>query len=90
MSVTQSVVEHPHPSPKWQARDSEKAVDPVQLVADLHHHLWDRPESKYVLDGLPAKSPRQCSCNFSIPIAPAVPQDIGHVGKTEFVASIGG
>jgi predicted TIM-barrel fold metal-dependent hydrolase len=34
----------------WLALVDEPAIDPQLLIIDAHHHLWDRPESHYLLD----------------------------------------
>jgi predicted TIM-barrel fold metal-dependent hydrolase len=36
----------------WLARTAEEAIDPGLPVCDPHHHLWDLPQSRYLLDEL--------------------------------------
>lgn len=36
--------------PDWLATHQEQALDPAQPVIDAHHHLYDRPEIRYLLD----------------------------------------
>ena len=35
---------------KWLALTTENAIDPDLLICDPHHHLWDFPESRYLVD----------------------------------------
>ena len=34
----------------WLARRTEEALDPALPIVDPHHHLWDRPDWRYLLD----------------------------------------
>ena len=36
----------------WLARVTEDIIEPERRICDPHHHLWDRPESRYLLDEL--------------------------------------
>ncbi len=36
--------------PDWLATQPEEALDPGQKIIDPHHHLWDRPGWRYLLD----------------------------------------
>jgi predicted TIM-barrel fold metal-dependent hydrolase len=38
--------------PDWLATQAEQALDPGQLIVDPHHHLWDRPGWRYLLDDI--------------------------------------
>lgn len=38
--------------PEWLKRHQEPALLPEQRIVDAHHHLWDRPQSRYLLDEL--------------------------------------
>ena len=33
--------------PDWLALHDEPVLEPELLIVDPHHHLWDRPESRY-------------------------------------------
>ena len=35
---------------KWLAQISEAAIEPELPIIDPHHHLWDHPGSRYMLD----------------------------------------
>lgn len=37
---------------QWLAQVSEEIVDPQLPICDPHHHLWDHPGSRYLLDEL--------------------------------------
>jgi L-fuconolactonase len=95
VSATQPlVVEHPNPNQEWLARHSEEILDPAQPIIDPHHHLWDRPGSKYYLDELVADLATghnivatvflQCFWAYRT----SGPEAMRPVGETEFVASI--
>jgi len=34
----------------WLSRTIEEAIEPDLLICDPHHHLWDYPDSRYLLD----------------------------------------
>jgi len=36
----------------WLATQQEEPLDPGQLIVDAHHHLYDRPGSRYLLDDM--------------------------------------
>ena len=36
----------------WLSQTPEKALEPGQAIIDPHHHLWDYPENRYLLDDL--------------------------------------
>lgn len=36
----------------WLALTTEDAIDPDLPICDPHHHFWDRPDSRYLLDEL--------------------------------------
>jgi len=35
---------------QWLGRVQEPALDPARPIIDPHHHLWDHPDSRYLLD----------------------------------------
>jgi L-fuconolactonase len=43
---------HPLARPSWLALTHEEVIDPAQPIIDPHHHLWDRADSRYLLDEL--------------------------------------
>ena len=34
----------------WLARTTEDAIDPALPICDPHHHLWDHPQGRYLVD----------------------------------------
>jgi L-fuconolactonase len=40
--------------PDWLDRRREPIVDAALAIVDPHHHLWDRPAWRYLLDDLVA------------------------------------
>ena len=38
--------------PEWLATTQEEALDPGLPVVDSHHHLYDRPDTRYLLDDI--------------------------------------
>ena len=38
--------------PDWLSRWHEEILEPELPIIDPHHHLWDRPDSRYLLDEL--------------------------------------
>jgi len=34
----------------WLAQVTEPALEPELPIVDPHHHLWDHPDSRYMLD----------------------------------------
>jgi len=43
---------HARVRPDWLMLHSELALDPGQAIIDAHHHLYDRPGQRYLLDDL--------------------------------------
>ncbi len=88
------VVEHPNPDLAWLGKLREDILDPDLPIIDPHHHLWDRPGSKYYLDELLADVNAghnvvatvflQCFWAYRT----TGPEEMRSVGETEFVASV--
>ena len=78
----------------WLARLTEPALLPDLPIVDPHHHLWDRPDSRYLLDELLADLGSghridatvfvECKAMWRADGAP----EMRPVGETEFVAGI--
>ncbi|MCA1326329.1 amidohydrolase family protein [Herbaspirillum sp. alder98] len=45
---------HLHVRQAWLALRQEEALEPELPIIDAHHHLWDRPTGRYLLDELSA------------------------------------
>ena len=43
---------NPHPDEAWLARHQEPVIEPERPIIDAHHHLWDSPHPRYLLDDL--------------------------------------
>jgi len=78
----------------WLAQVREPIVDPAQPICDPHHHLWDHPGSRYLLDELLADLSSghnvvstvfvECASMYRADGAEA----LRPVGETEFVNGI--
>ena len=83
------------PDPAWLARAPvEDVLDPGLPIIDAHHHLWQRPDQRYLLDGYLADLATghatvasvflQCHAMYRA----HGPEALRPVGETEFVAGI--
>jgi L-fuconolactonase len=81
--------------PDWLARRSEPALEPELPIVDPHHHLWDRPGWRYLLDDLLADIKTsghtiaatvfvQCLAMYRA----HGPEALRPVGETEFVNGV--
>lgn len=81
--------------PDWLARRREPPLDPELPIIDAHHHLWDRPGWRYLLDELLADirasghrvvgtAFMQCQTMYR----PDGPPPLRPVGETEFVNGV--
>jgi predicted TIM-barrel fold metal-dependent hydrolase len=78
----------------WLELVSEPALDPELPMIDPHHHLWDYPTSRYLLDELLADTGSghkvvatvfiECGSKFRA----AGPEALRPIGETEFVETI--
>ncbi|NIV74098.1 MAG: amidohydrolase, partial [Gammaproteobacteria bacterium] len=78
----------------WLATTQEDALDPALPICDPHHHLWDTPQSRYLLEELHADTGAghnvvqtvflECSSAYR----EDGPEAMRPVGETEFVAAI--
>ena len=78
----------------WLARTTEEAIEPELSICDPHHHLWDYPESRYLVDELL----RDIGGGHRVTNTVFVeclqkyradgPQELRPVGETEFVERI--
>lgn len=80
--------------PEWLARRVEAALDPDLPIIDSHHHLWDRPDERYMLEEFLADAGTghrivgsvfvQCRAMYRADGPPAMRP----VGETEFVNGV--
>ena len=77
----------------WLASGEEEALEPGLPICDSHHHLWDHPESRYLLDELLADTRFhriqktvfvECGSRYRAEGA----EELRPVGETEFVQGI--
>lgn len=82
---------------QWLAQVSEPALDPALAIVDAHHHLWDRPAGRYLLDDyladirasghdIVASIYAQCRTMFDLS-RPAASQSVGEVEFANGVAA---
>ena len=79
----------------WLARRSEPALEPDLPIVDPHHHLWDRPGWRYLLDELIADI-RESGHNIAATVfmqcramhRAGGPEALRPVGETEFVNGV--
>ena len=77
----------------WLASGEEEALEPDLPICDPHHHLWDHPQSRYLLDELLADTRGhrvvttvfvECGSMYRADGPPA----LRPVGETEFVQGV--
>lgn len=78
---------------EWLALTPEEAIEPELPIIDPHHHLWDRPGTTYLLDGLWADTSghnvRQTvfiECSWAY--REDGPEELRVIGETEAVEAI--
>ncbi len=89
-----SAVHYRRPDPNWLRQWREEILDPEQPIFDAHHHLWDRPDERYLLDEFLADAGSghrivgsmfvECSAMFR----PDGPVGMRAVGEIEFANGI--
>ena len=78
----------------WLAQVSESALEPELPIVDPHHHLWDRPESRYMLDDLLADTGGGHSVTATVFVECMSmyradgPEALRPVGETEFANGV--
>ena len=84
----------PLPNPAWLGKLSEDILEPELPIVDPHHHLWDHPGSRYLLDELLADVNSghnivatvfvQCGSGYRT----SGPEEMRPIGESEFVRAI--
>src|SRR3954463_6362602 len=84
----------PLPNPEGLGKLSEAILDPELPVVDPHHHLWDNPGNRYLLDELLADVNSghnivatvfiQCGSGYRT----SGPEEMRPIGESEFVQEI--
>lgn len=78
----------------WLAQVNEDIIDPDRPICDPHHHLWDHPDSRYLLDELLADTGSGHNVVSTVFVECASmyradgPRELRPVGETEFVQGI--
>jgi predicted TIM-barrel fold metal-dependent hydrolase len=78
----------------WLAQISEEAIEPSLPIIDPHHHLWDHPDSRYMLDELRADTGSGHNIRATVFVEcksmyrAEGPEHLKPVGETEFVNGI--
>jgi predicted TIM-barrel fold metal-dependent hydrolase len=78
----------------WLARRSEAILDPALPIVDPHHHLWDRPGWRYMLDDLLADTNAGHNIVATVFVQcrsmhrASGPEEFRPVGETEFVNGV--
>src|SRR5580765_6776789 len=78
---------------EWLAQVTEPTVEPDLPICDPHHHLWDHPNSRYLLDELLADTKGhnvvstvfvECASMYRAD----GPVELRPIGETEFVNGV--
>ena len=79
---------------EWLAQVTEEIIDPDRKICDPHHHLWDHPNNRYLLDELLADTGSghnvvstvfvECNSMYRA----GGPDAMKVVGETEFVNGV--
>lgn len=79
----------------WLALNVEEATEPDLPICDPHHHLWDHPEDRYLIDEVTADFSEGGNVVQSVFVEvdsmyrASGPVELRPVGETEFVRGIG-
>src|SRR6195256_6938537 len=94
LPLTASAQQPAPPSPvrqDWLDRHKEPALEPDLPIVDPHHHLWDRPGWRYLLDELVADTSSGHNIAATVYVQAramyraAGPEEMRPVGETEFI-----
>ena len=87
----------PHQIPvrtDWLARVSEPILEPDLPIVDPHHHLWDRPDARYLLDEIIADTSSGHNITATVFLQCKAfhradgPKEMRPVGEVEFAAGV--
>jgi predicted TIM-barrel fold metal-dependent hydrolase len=94
MPVEARAYPRPLPDAAWLGKLREEILDPGLPIVDPHHHLWDHPGSRYLLDELLADVNSghnivktvfiQCGSGYRT----SGPEEMRAIGESEFVRAI--
>ncbi|HEY8610823.1 MAG TPA: amidohydrolase family protein [Roseomonas sp.] len=78
----------------WLAQVQEEILDPGLPIVDAHHHLWDRPGSRYLLDELLCDTGSGHDVRATVYVQARSmyraegPEEIRSLGETEFANGV--
>jgi predicted TIM-barrel fold metal-dependent hydrolase len=78
----------------WLATRVEEILDPGQRIIDPHHHLWDRPGWRYLLDDILADIRSGHDVRATVLVQARAfhradgPEELRPVGETQFAAGV--
>jgi predicted TIM-barrel fold metal-dependent hydrolase len=78
----------------WLARRREEILEPALPIVDPHHHLWDRPDNRYLLDELLADTSSGHNILATVFVQARAmlraggPAEMRPIGETEFVNGV--
>ena len=78
----------------WLARVRERILDPSLPIVDAHHHLWDRPGSRYLLEELLRDTGSGHNVRATVYVQARSmyraegPEELRSLGETEFANSV--
>ena len=94
MPVEARAYRRPLPNLEWLGKLREEILEPELPIVDPHHHLWDHPGSRYLLDEILADANSghnivatvfiQCGSGYR----PSGPEEMRPIGESEFVRAI--
>jgi len=94
MPVEARTYPRPLPNAAWLGKLTEEIIEPDLPIVDPHHHLWDHPGSRYLLDELLADVGAghnivatvfiQCGSGYRT----SGPEEMRPIGESEFVRAI--
>jgi L-fuconolactonase len=94
MPVEARAYPRPLPNLEWLGKLREEIVEPELPIVDPHHHLWDHPGSRYLLDDILADVNSghnivatvfiQCASGYRT----SGPEEMRPIGESEFVRAI--
>ena len=82
------------PRQEWLAQQVETAIDPDLPICDPHHHFWDRPGDRYLLDQLTDDLAGGHNVTRTVFIEchsmyrAGGPEELRSIGETEFVQGL--
>lgn len=80
--------------PDWLDARQEEILDPGQRIVDPHHHLWDRPGWRYLLDDILADIRTGHDVRATVLVQARAfhradgPEQLRPVGETQFAAGV--